>query len=530
MQKRNAVILALLSGLMMSTHALGQPRSEWKRYESEHFVAYSNDLDHATKSNLVAIENYHYVLNFLYGLSGAAEKQSPKFEMFLMKDREDLKRVWPNVSESVAGFYSQCSEGAIAYSAMDLREGFSSNSSRSTGSRLSGADGVAGDRKVLFHEYAHHFMFDHYTEAFPAWVVEGFAEYYETLQVKGKRVSIGFIDQNRHYSLLNTTWHDYADILRGTTKIETAEQSFVFYAQSWLLVHYTQTSIERTEAFRQFIVESNKGMDPVEAFEKNFKIKIKDLPLTLKGYLNKGTPVISFDLKDLPDPKIDITNTPVAANKVLLLQSQVRTCKLDRDGPDLLKAIRNEHTAFPSEPLAQLTRAHAEIIEGELKEAEPLLNAILSTQPNHAEALYLKGRMHLKIAEKPETNTTDTEAHYKQARSHLGRAYGLNPLHAPTLYYLSRAQRGQPGYPNETAINAAIQASNLAPAVDTYAFHAAHLMIMIDQPEDAEILLTPIANDPHGKAIASIAKGVIAAIRAKAPKSEILKAFLVQYE
>ena len=38
--------------------------------------------------------------------------------------------------------------------------------------------------KVLFHEYAHHFMFQHFAAAYPDWYFEGFAETAATIVLK----------------------------------------------------------------------------------------------------------------------------------------------------------------------------------------------------------------------------------------------------------------------------------------------------------------------------------------------------------
>ena len=36
-------------------------------------------------------------------------------------------------------------------------------------------------KSVLFHEYAHHFMLHHFPAAYPAWYVEGFAEFFSVV-------------------------------------------------------------------------------------------------------------------------------------------------------------------------------------------------------------------------------------------------------------------------------------------------------------------------------------------------------------
>ncbi|WAC48577.1 hypothetical protein OVA03_01175 [Asticcacaulis sp. SL142] len=105
----------------------------------------------------------------------------------------------------------------------------------------------------------------------------------------------------------------------------------------------------------------------------------------------------------------------------------------------------------------------------------------------------------------------------------MGAAYKLSPHDAPTLYYLSRVQINRPDYPNDTALNAAIQASDLSPSTEAYALHAAYILIQKDRPQDAVTLLTPVANNPHGGKMAQRLGLVIKAIEANKPKADVIE-------
>ena len=43
---------------------------------------------------------------------------------------------------------------------------------------------ITHPEKVLFHEYTHHFMFQHFEAAYPKWYSEGFAETIATIAMK----------------------------------------------------------------------------------------------------------------------------------------------------------------------------------------------------------------------------------------------------------------------------------------------------------------------------------------------------------
>ncbi len=63
--------------------------------------------------------------------------------------------------------------------------------------------GTPDSQQTLFHEYGHHFMKRYVTAAFPAWFVEGFAEYYSTVDFdKQGKALIGKPARRRAYGLI----------------------------------------------------------------------------------------------------------------------------------------------------------------------------------------------------------------------------------------------------------------------------------------------------------------------------------------
>lgn len=298
---------------------------DWLRVDTDHFVIHSNDSTTQTRNYALELENFHYTLNQLYKARNGDERVNARFELFLLKRREDMQQVRPSLNETVAGFYKHCSEGAIAYSATDLRRESGGGFRRTVADR---PDGFKTDMEVLYHEYAHHFMFAHYSTPYPAWFVEGFAEYFKTTRFDGNRVSIGYVSPDRYAVLFSGNWFDYSDMLRGTVRRETANDTFKFYAQSWLLAHYILTDTNRVRAFEAYVTDYNAYKDPVAAFETHLGVKPAELETILKAYLSKGTPVISFTFNDMPTPSLELAQMPKSANKLLLWQSALKTCPL----------------------------------------------------------------------------------------------------------------------------------------------------------------------------------------------------------
>jgi hypothetical protein len=80
-------------------------------------------------------------------------------------------------------------------------------------------------------------MFASTGQSYPAWYVEGFAEYFMTATFFPTRVDFGLFDAGRAYSL-SQQWLNWDRVIgRETAKLRSADV-LMFYAQSWLLTHY----------------------------------------------------------------------------------------------------------------------------------------------------------------------------------------------------------------------------------------------------------------------------------------------------
>src|SRR5262249_55361430 len=113
---------------------------------------------------------------------------------------------------------------------------------------------------TIFHEYAHQLLHANTSAAVQTWFEEGFAEYFSTLQAADKTTEVGevplaelqFLRQKGQLMRL-------ADLVRVNQESAIYNQSgvaqAVFYAQSWLLVHYLfdHQQINNTQAFFSMI-------------------------------------------------------------------------------------------------------------------------------------------------------------------------------------------------------------------------------------------------------------------------------------
>ena len=120
--------------------------------------------------------------------------------------------------------------------------------------------------QILFHEYAHHFMMQNPTAPYPAWFVEGFAEYFATVRFTARKIDIGHSSRGRAYSVQEGQWLPMERLLSGGPTGLSEARGRAYYAQSWLLVHYFYSTPERQAALSRLLAAQRRS-GPVEALQ-----------------------------------------------------------------------------------------------------------------------------------------------------------------------------------------------------------------------------------------------------------------------
>jgi tetratricopeptide (TPR) repeat protein len=487
--------------------------ADWVESKSEHFTAYSQMSASVTEAYLRNLEQYRFVLNSFYGSQDI--ETLPPLKVYLLNSHSALTTARPDLSAGVAGVFMFDTEGT---SAMAI---FPDRLVSSGGDALHQPENAS--QIILFHEYAHDFMYKHDLERYPPWFVEGFAEYYGTARLHDNQVAVGLFWSNRARTLNGVGSIRYDKLLRSATAWQgNSPDTEAYYAQSWLLTHWIFAAPERMEKFRAYLKAYRQGDDPVSAFEASFGLSMKKLTIELDDYFRK-MPAKVYELKDMPAPVITTTALPASLDKLLLFDAGMRSGLPAEQIPKTLGNIRREAAKFPNDDAAQLVLARAEVIGGDPSKAIAWLTPYTAAHPADAEAAFRLGEAWYRLGISDATSETDLPDVLKKARKALGDAYKGDPLNASALYYLSLAGYDRPDYPDDNALNAAVQAYNLEPAVSAFAFQAVYLLIRKDRVSDASDILQVIAENPHGGEGAKRAALLLKAIKDGVPQADLVK-------
>lgn len=499
------IILSILFGLFLAGLAPQTASAQWRRAETAHFIVYGDTSEAAIRTYSRKIERFDALLRAYYPIQ--IDHEIPKLEIFLADGLRDMRQIAPGISSSVGGFYSPNS--SRIHAVVDV-------------------DSDMGDH-VLFHEYAHHFMYQMAAAAYPSWFVEGFAEYYSTVELRDDRVRVGLFSAGRMNSLTQgaNTWAPLEDVLRWRVSASGRFRGSDYYAMSWALTHYMYSDPERLRALGRYLTAVARGADSVQAMQDATGRTAAQLQDDVRRYLGGAIPVLTPSLQ-LDAGEITITTLPASSRDLMWLDLRLdRMEGLDlsqiEDEKDRQEAMEERDAAieaalraaarWPGDPMAILVAARAQNLKGDRAAALETLAPLLGDEsPDDPIALRQAALILMEQAE-VEGEGEDSTANIRRARGYLARALEVAPLDFRIYLALDRSRRGGPGYPSENDMATVEVAVALAPQSFEARLTYAAILMARSMPGDAAMILAPVANSPHDTSGRAAARAMLARAR-----------------
>ena len=475
---------ALRATLAIALATAATPVSaEWLKATSKHFIVYA-DSDRASLTRQASeLERFDAVLR----LFDARVRRLPRVEedpdaefnrvtVFVVPNVETVQRL--SRREDAAGVYFPRITGSVAFVP---RVGDGSGT------------GALNARVVLFHEYAHHFMFSRADKAFPAWYSEGFAEFASTVMERGGKVWLGAPANHRGFSLLRGQGVPIEQLLAPRQR---SEEGDAFYGRGWLLTHMLSFDDARRPQLARYLALFNAGTPSVEAAREAFG-DLRALNGQLDHYLERNTtPALPIEPSLLGTPVVEVRPlTP--GERALVAMRATSTSGVDRAGATTLYARAKPAAApFASDAVAQGWLAEMAFDAGKLDEAEAACDAAIAADPRSSQALLYKARVRLARAKAANANA----AAWTEARGWIIKANRAqqNDAAALSLYYDSFGMEGRA--PSPAAIAGLYRAIELAPQDRSVRFQAAQQLLIDGDAAQARLFLRALASDPHAGA------------------------------
>ena len=491
----------------------------WIRGESAHFIVYSDAAPADAQALIARLERFHSLLRHIAGQDTAPDTAGPKLEFYYVAHSESLAIADPTTPPYAIGLYKSCEEGVQGYG-VDM---YYRPDAKSALERQPENEG-----QVYIQEaYARHFLMVNDSHRTPLWFIDGFAHYLATARFDNSQAVLGMAPQAYadYLTAINgeVDYHlDYNDVLAdvyskpGASRPDAASIQNEFGARAWILTHWIESTPENRAKFGAYLKAIDNGAKPAEALQTAFGLSPSRLDYTMWTYLKSRHIMamkMAFTVPTPPD--VAFETLPPSADKLLMWQSALKGCTTPAYGAKLLPQIRDEAAKFPQSNLAQDTLDRAEILWGDPRRVLPALNRASLDEPGDFESQYLLGRAELAVAQ---ASSGDEQAQaFKAAKQAFLRAADIDPNSAPNIYAYFRAQILSYDQPNEAATSAAILAWQLAPEVDTYALAAGLSYAHLGRTDEALHVLHTVADDPHGRSLAGVARTWIARLTPGTP-------------
>ena len=441
--------------------------AEWRRAESPNFIVYSQGSESALRRYIRNLEIYDFILRARMGLP--AETARRKLPIYLVNRQAGLVEINPATGQNVAGTYFPTGEDIFA-AAIDDRE-----------------------QDYLLHEYFHHFSHQiESTAGYPAWLVEGLAEYFMTAEISETTVKIGGFNEGRVYGLFTTNWLPLDDLVSKRFGEVSQTQRATYYPLAWLLTHWFMSDDERRQQLSAYVRDLQQGADSLPAMEKATGMTMEEIRQQLRRYRRLA---VNHYTADFPETPITITRLPRSADDLLLIGQRLKVGVAEDQRAETAELVRRLAARHPDDPFALLQLGHAELHFGDPEAGEAILERLLEQEPDNIEALQLMASRYMRLA----ADTPDeVRPLMRRARTYLGRAYAADPAQYYTLQLLAQTRQVEADYPTENDLVAWDQAFRLAPQLASIRLGFASALMRAEEFDEAIILLRPLANAAHG--------------------------------
>jgi hypothetical protein len=466
---------------------LAQPVfAAWFRAETPAFVVYGQGSARQVGAAATQLAAFDQLLRQLTGTTGDAPRA--RVNVYLVNDARDFERL-RGAGPSFDGFYTATPNTIAAF--VDRSD--TAHEARAQG--------------VMFHEYAHHFMFAHQPASYPAWYIEGLASYWETARFSGGKARYGDYDSSRAQTMMLANWMPMARLLGADWANLPGYETPMFYAQSWLAVHYLASDPQRAAALARYLELVAAGTPSGPAFAQVFGYPVERFDKVLIDYV-MGRTLKPTELAFVP-LQASVAAAPLSAvADALLIPAAQLDIGVDPDkAPALLERIRRIAARYPDDWSAKVVLATAELRLGDRVQARTLIDSLVAEKPDSAPLLVLLGTAQL--------------LDHQAASATLAHADAMRPDDYRILFL--RALAEPPGAEAERRA-LLLRANALAPQVEPVALAAAQAQAEAGEFAAARALLMPVANNPHGGPAAVQARGWLRQLPAATPVDGTIKA------
>ncbi len=473
------LIVALSLGLVLATAQISPAAKpdEWVEARSPHFHVVSNAKPKRVQEVTRKLEEFRHLLHLMF--PGMRLDSPVPTSVVLFKDTKSFRPYEPQTPEGKslhwAGFMQPGPDRM--YLAVNL--------------------GSPTPVETSFHEFKHLVLRLNFDRC-PVWLDEGLAEFFERTSIVGADFKMGDW-QPGWWDLLQRNKLIPIEVLveadRRSEFFREEKKRDIFYAQSWLLVHYLMVADEgkRQAQFVRFIELLRQGVPQPEAFRKALGTDYADLHRQLRDYLQRSTLNLfqgkmaqRFEMEPA-----EVTAIPAALAQAYLSDLWLNSGRLD----EAEKALQTLAQSGAAPPEVHYRLGRLALFRRELDTAEKHLREALRSRPDDISlryyAAWVVSQNRLAGAVEPEerrvaaTEVIELITPVVEAKSDFPDA----------IHLLVQARLARDDPPAEL-IPLVERARQSGPRREDFGLLLAHLYLREQRWGDAERVLQAIINEP----------------------------------
>ena len=341
---------------------------------------------------------------------------------------------------------------------------------------------------VVFHEYGHQLQNGNLDLDLQPWFNEGFAEFFSTIQATGNTVDIGRPSDANGAILLNNRLMKVVDLFQvsqqSATYNESGDRRSIFYAESWLMVHYIYDNNLWPKMVTYFDLVLNKKQSVEQAIQTSLGMTSTDLDKALDRYLHQN----SYRYYPIPiPPGLDASTFTAKPLAPLDVRAQLADVKLH--SPDYADAAMQDFSDIlkqqPDNQAALRGMGYGYLRKHDAKQAGEYFDKAAQADSNDPRVLYYSA-----VLARQEGLGSDHEKAAKLQKQ-MEKAISLDPDFADSYSVLSFILMSE-GKADE-AIPVMLKAVGLNPRNEVYSMNLAQLYMMQRKYDDAIGLLSQLA-------------------------------------
>jgi tetratricopeptide (TPR) repeat protein len=514
--RRNAPALLALICLLLAAQA-ATAKDTWTSVRSKNFLLVGNASEKEIRVVATRLEQFRDAFSRLF--AGANFNSPVPTTVVVFKSDSSykpFKPVYDGKIDNVAGYFQAGQD--VNYITLT--------------SEHSGEDPYA----VIYHEYVHQIVANTMGRgSVPPWFNEGLAEYYSTFEVReDRKVMLGNLI-TRHLQLLRESklipLKQLLEVNDYSLDRNKQEAKWVFYAESWALVHYLiqGNGGTRLPQLNKFLGLFAKGVPVEQAFAEAFQTDMPHMEKELRQYVEGHSftgQVATFSQKLTFDSEMQAAPLTDAEAEAYLGDLLLHINRAD----DAVARLEHSLQLDPQLAFAHASLGMARLRQKRFDEAKEQLRAAVAAGAQNylAHYYYAYALSREGMDDAGRVRGYDPETLHAM-RDSLDKAIKLRPDFAESYHLLAFVDLVT-GENLDEAVRLLARARALAPGNEQYAFVLAQIYLRQERYDDARKTIEPLTRDNADPQMRANAQSLLAAIQNIQEQAARFKAAREAYE